>query len=62
MQSIPVTLSLKSPPLILNGRLVVGNDGDDAFFKERRQAEGHGVDLDIKQETSGQVSDVTQTS
>lgn len=46
MQSVPVTESLTSPPFILKGRLVVGDDGDDVFFKKGRQAEGHGVDLD----------------
>lgn len=49
VQSVPVAESLTSSPLILKGRLVVGDDGDDAFFKEGRQAEGHGVDLAIKQ-------------
>ncbi|KAG7223300.1 hypothetical protein INR49_015656 [Caranx melampygus] len=39
---------LTSPSLVLKGRLVVGDDGDDVFLKESRQAEGHGVDLDIK--------------
>lgn len=51
MQSVPVTESLTRPPFILNGRLVVGDDGDDVFFKKGRQAEGHGVDLDMKQES-----------
>lgn len=52
MQSVPVAESLTSPPFILNGRLVVGDDGDDVFFKEGRQAECHGVDLSGKQEKS----------
>lgn len=52
MQSVPVAESLTSPPFILNGRLVVGDDGDDVFFKEGRQAEGHGVDLAVKQKKS----------
>ncbi len=46
VQSVPVAESLTRPPLILDGGLVVGDDGDDVFFKEGRQAEGHGVDLD----------------
>lgn len=49
MQSVPVAESLAGPPLVLKGGLEVGDDGDDAFFKEGRQAEGHGVDLAIKQ-------------
>lgn len=45
MQSVPVSEMLTSPPFVLNGRLVVRNDGDDVFFKVGRQAEGHGIDL-----------------
>ena len=48
MHPVPVTQSLTGPPLILYGRLVVGDDGDYVFFKEGRQAEGHGVDLKQK--------------
>lgn len=48
MQPAPVTKPLTSPSFILKGRLVVGDDGDDVFFKEGRQAEGHVIDLDIK--------------
>lgn len=53
MQPVPVRLPLTGPPLVLNGRLVVRDDGDDVFFKEGTQAEGHGVDLDTKGEKSG---------
>lgn len=49
VQSVPVREMLTSPPFVLNGRLVVRNDGDDVFFKEGRQAEGHGIDLEIKE-------------
>lgn len=49
VQSVPVSEMLTSPPFVLNGRLVVRNDGDDVFFKEGRQAEGHGIDLEIKE-------------
>lgn len=48
MQSGPVTEPLTSPPFILKGRLVVRDDGDDVFFKEGRQAEGHAIDLNRK--------------
>ncbi len=34
VQSVPVAESLTRPPLILDGGLVVGDDGDDVFFKE----------------------------
>jgi len=50
VHSVPVAESLESPPFILNGRFVVGDDGDDVFFKEGRQAEGHSVDLDTKKQ------------
>lgn len=49
VQSVPVSEMLTSPPFVLNGRLVVRNDGDDVFFKVGRQAEGHGIDLEIKE-------------
>lgn len=45
---------------------MVGDDGDDVFFKEGRQAEGHGVDLDMNQESRNEttrlltLSDFTQ--
>lgn len=55
MQSVPITESLTSPPFILNGRLVVRDDGDDVFFKEGRQAEGHGVDLDRKKDSGNET-------
>lgn len=59
---VPVTESLTRPPLILNRRLVVGDDGDDIFLKEGRQAEGHGVDLDMEHgsqsESTGLYADI----
>ena len=54
MHPVPVTESLTSPPLILNRRLVVGDDGDYIFLKEGRQAEGHGVDLDMEQQSQSE--------
>lgn len=59
MQSVPVTESLTSPPFILKGRLVVGDDGDDVFFKKGRQAEGHGVDLDGEKEKQESLNEAT---
>lgn len=34
VQSVPVAESLTSPPFVLNGRLVVRDDGYDVLFKE----------------------------
>lgn len=49
VESVPVGESLTSPPLVLDSRLEVGNDGDDVFFKEGGQAECHSVDLEQRQ-------------
>lgn len=62
MKSFGVAEPLTSSPFILNGRLVVGDDGDDVSFKEGGEAERHGVDLNKEGKSQNQTTTITSTA
>lgn len=45
LQSLAVTESLLAASLVLDGHLVIRDDGDDLVLEERRQTQSHAVDL-----------------
>ena len=49
VEPLPVAQPLAAAPLVLDGRLVVRDDGDDAALEEGRQTQSHGVDLGGKE-------------
>lgn len=45
LSSLADRLPLLTASLVLDGRLVIGNDGDDLMLEKRRQAQSHTEDL-----------------